>query len=185
MRPPPAPPPPRRNPAGRSSFVGAAALTLLALPFLFFGPWLLDGKGLVELACAPGGPCVLTRAGFLTREEVTRFTPAQLKGAHVERGRSSRSAGNSIFRAHVDTAAGSFPLAYQWEKDVPEQAQADVERVLAFQREPSRGLHLRHDDRGPFARVGGGFTAVGVGVLLGALLLLARGLRRRRAQGAL
>jgi hypothetical protein len=171
------PPPPRRNPA----LVGAAALTLLALPFLFFGPWLLDGKGLVELACAPGGPCVLSRAGFLTREEVTRFSAAELKGAHVERGRSSRSAGNSIFRAHVDTAAGSFPLAYQWEKDEPVQAQADVDRVLAFQRAPAQGLQLRHDDRRPFARVGGGFTAVGALVLLGALWLLLRGLRQRRA----
>ncbi|MBF5045473.1 hypothetical protein FGE12_23905 [Aggregicoccus sp. 17bor-14] len=178
MRPVPSDAPPPRN----AALVGAAAFTLIALPFLFFGPWLLNGKGLVQLQCASGGPCELTRSGYLTTEEVTRFTVAELKGAHVERGRSSRSAGNSIFRANVDTSAGSFPLAYQWAVDSDEAPQQDVSRVLAFQRDPRQGLSLRHDDREPFARVGGAFTGVGVVSLVGAIYLLVRGLRARRVQ---
>lgn len=170
------PPARRRN----SALVGAAALTLLALPFLFLGPWLLDGKALVELRCAPGGPCVLTRSGWLTTDEVARFEVAELKGAHVQRGRSSRAAGNSIYRANVETRGGTFPLAHQWVADPAEGPEQAVTIVRAFMEDPRQGLALRHDDRRVFARVGGAFTAVGTLVLLGALALLVRGLRLRR-----
>jgi hypothetical protein len=170
------PAPPRRN----SALVGAAALTLLALPFLFLGPWLLDGKALVELRCEPRGPCVLTRSGWLTTDEVARFGVAELKGAHVQRGRNSRAAGNSIYRANVETRSGTFPLAHQWVDDAAAGPEQDVARVKAFLQAPEQGLHLRRDDRRVFARVGGAFTAVGALVLLGALFLLVRGLRAQR-----
>ena len=174
-------PRPVQPPARNSALVGAAALTLLALPFLFLGPWLLDGKALVELRCAPHGPCVLSRSGWLTTDEVTRFDVSGLKGAHVQRGRNSRSAGNSIYRANVETQAGTFPLSHQWADDPAAGPEQDVARVRAFLQDPRQGLHLSHDDRRTFARVGGAFTAVGTLVLLGALFLLVRGLRGRLA----
>ena len=175
-------PRPVQPPARNSALVGAAALTLLALPFLFLGPWLLDGKALVELQCAPGGPCVLSRSGWLSTDEVARFDVQELKGAHVQRGRNSRSAGNSIYRANVETREGTFPLSHQWADDPAAGPEQDVAAVRAFMEDPQKGLRLSHDDRRTFARVGGAFSAVGSLVLLGALFLLVRGLRARRRQ---
>lgn len=169
---------PRRS---RSTAVGAMACVLMALPFLVLGPYLLDARARVELHCEPGGPCTLTRAGWLTREEAGRFTLAEIQGVKVERTRSARRTSVPIFRPELETAKGRFPLFHQWATEEAEatRVEAQVKRYLAA---PADGpLDLVRDDRRASLRVGGAFTTVGLLLLAFSGWLLLRTRAHRRA----
>ncbi len=170
---------PRRS---RSTAIGAAACVLLALPFLVLGPYLLDAKARVELRCEPGGPCTLTRAGWLTREEAGRFTLDEIQGVRVERTRSARRDSVPIYRPELETTQGRFPLFHQWATEEAEATgvEAQVKRYLASPREAP--LELVHDDRRASLRVGGAFTAVGLLLLAFSGWLLVRTRAHRRAE---
>ncbi|WP_240359195.1 hypothetical protein [Pyxidicoccus trucidator] len=170
---------PRRS---RSTAIGAAACVLLALPFLLLGPYLLDTKARVELRCEPGGPCSLTRAGWLTREEVARFTLDEVQGVKVERTRSARRNSVPIFRPELETARGKLPLFQQWATDEAEatRVEARVKAWLAAPREAP--LEVVRDDRHASLRVGGAFTSVGVLLLVFAGWLAVRTRAHRRAE---
>lgn len=170
---------PRRS---RSTAIGAAACVLLALPFLVLGPYLLDAKVRVELHCEPGGPCTLTRAGWLTRDEVARFTLDEIQGVRVERSRSARRTSVPIFRPELETTRGKFPLFHQWAT-----AEADAtpvaEQVRRYLASPHEGpLDVARDDRRASLRVGGAFTGVGVLLLVFATWLAVRTRAHRRAE---
>lgn len=172
---------PRRS---RSTAIGAVACVLLALPFLVLGPYLLDAKVRVELRCEPGGPCTLARAGWLTRDEVGRFTLDDIQGVKVESTRSARRNRVPIFRPELETARGKFPLFHQWATDEAEavRAKEQVERYLAA---PQAGpLELVRDDRRGSLRVGGAFTGVGALLLVLAGWLSMRTRAHRRAERA-
>ena len=172
---------PRRS---RSTAIGAAACVLLALPFLVLGPYLLDTKGRVELRCEPGGPCTLTRAGWLTRDEVGRFTLDEIQGVTLERTRSARRKSVPIFRPELETARGKFPLFSQWATDEAEAVRAE-EQVKRYLAAPQAGpLELVRDDRRASLRVGGAFTGVGALLLVLAGWLLVRTRAHRRAERA-
>lgn len=180
-------PPGDESPRSRSTAIASAGFVLLALPFLVLGLYLLDVKSLTELTCEPGGPCTLTRAGWLTRQEVGRFTLEELQGVKVERTRSARRSREPIFRPELVTSRGTFPLFSQWAKDEAEAtgAEAQVRRYLDAPREA--GLTLVKDDRRAALRVGGSFTGVGVALLAfsGWLALRTRAHRRvERARAA-
>lgn len=175
-------PEPRATPA-RSLALAAAALLVLAVPFLLFGLLYLDLRALVTLECAPGGPCTLYQAGWLTREVVGTFSLEEVQGAHVQRSRSPRGQRDPVFRPMLDTARGSYPLNYDWLRD--EAAVAGmVESLQRFRQAPEQGLALRRDDRHKLLRTGVSFTAVGgLLVVLGAWVA-ARAVRQRRREGA-
>ncbi|MBU8897176.1 hypothetical protein DRW03_17755 [Corallococcus sp. H22C18031201] len=167
----------------RATAIGAGAFLLLALPFLVLGLWLMDGKSRVELRCEPsGGPCVLSRAGWLTREEVGRYPREALQGVKLDRTRSARRARQPIFRPVLETTSGPQPLASQWLEDEAEALRfVDAARAYLASPTPSAEGIVR-DDRRPNLRVGGAFTGVGL-VLLGVCgWLLARTRAHRRAE---
>ncbi|MCY1018117.1 hypothetical protein [Pyxidicoccus sp. MSG2] len=170
---------PRRS---RSTAIGAAACVLLALPFLMLGPYLLDAKARVELRCEPGGPCTLTHAGWLTREEAGRFALDEIQGVRVERTRSARRDSVPIYRPELETTQGRFPLFHQWATDEAEATgvETQVKRYLAAPREAP--LELVHDDRRASLRVGGAFTGVGLLLLAFSGWLLVRTRAHRRAE---
>ena len=172
---------PRRS---RSTAIGAAACVLLALPFLVLGPYLLDTKSRMELRCEPGGPCTLTRAGWLTREEVARFPLEQIQGVKVERTRSARRNSVPIFRPELETAQGKRPLFQQWATDEAEatRVEAQVKDWLAAPRQAS--LEVVRDDRRASLRVGGAFSGVGVLLLVFAGWLALRTRAHHRAERA-
>ncbi|MFP2906495.1 hypothetical protein ACLESD_15805 [Pyxidicoccus sp. 3LFB2] len=170
---------PRRS---RSTAIGAAACVLLALPFLVLGPYLLDTKARMELRCEPGGACALTRASWLTREDVARFTRDDIQDVKVERTRSARRNSVPIFRPEVQTAQGHFPLFLQWATDEAEatHVEAQVKGWLAGPRDAP--LEVVRDDRRASLRVGGAFTSVGVLLLVFAGWLTVRTRAHRRAE---
>ncbi len=164
----------------RANTIGAVAFVLLAAPFLVFGWMMFNMKGRVELECAPGGPCMLLHQSWLSRERVEVFTVAEIQGATVERNRSSRRGGESLYRPVLETTRGKFPLSARW-LDAQETAERTVRVVNAFRANPlgggGKGFLLFHDQRRGSAIVGTSFTSVGV-VLLGVSVWL--GLRARR-----
>lgn len=177
-------PPDDAPPRSRSTAIAAVAALLLALPFLVLGLFMLDVKALVELRCEPGGPCVLTQAGYLTREESARFMPADVQAVRVERTRSARTESVPIFRPEVETAQGRFPLFHQWATEEAE-ATAVVDQVKRYLAAPQQGaLELRHDDRRDSLRVGASFTGVGVLLLLFSGWLALRSRAHRLAERA-
>ncbi len=173
------------SPRSRSTAIASVGFLLLALPFLVLGLYLLDVKSLTELRCEPGGPCTLSRAGWLTREEVGRFTLEEIQGVKVEGTRSARRSREPIFRPELVTARGTFPLFSQWAKDEAEAtaAEAQVRRYLSEPR--AGGLALVKDDRRSALRVGGSFTGVGAALLAfsGWLALRSRAHRRAERRG--
>ncbi|MFP2927974.1 hypothetical protein ACLESO_22800 [Pyxidicoccus sp. 3LG] len=173
---------PRRS---RSTAIAAVACVLLALPFLVLGPYLLDVKARLELRCEPGGPCTLTRAGWLTGEEVGRFTLEEIQGVKVERSRSARRNSVPIFRPELETARGTFPLFHQWatEETEPTRVAEQVKRYLAAPREAP--LDVVRDDRNASLRVGGTFSGAGVLLLAFAVWLTVRTRAHRRAERAM
>jgi hypothetical protein len=171
----------------RASTIGAVAFVLLAAPFLVFGWMMFNLKGRVELECAVGGPCVLVHQSWLSRERMELFTVEELQGATVERNRSNRRGGVSLYRPVLETTRGKFPLSSRW-LDEEDKAERTVRVVNAFRANPfgggGKGFLLFHDQRRGSAIVGISFTSVGV-LLLGVSVWLGfKARRHRRAERA-
>ncbi|NTX05865.1 hypothetical protein [Myxococcus sp. CA040A] len=168
--------------ASRSTAIGTAAFLLLALPFLVFGLWLLDGKSRMDLRCEPGGPCTLTRSGWLTREPLATLPLDAIQAVKVERSRSARRASVPIFRPQLETTQGKLPLFAQWATEEGE-ATAVKEQVERYLAAPGAGpLEVTRDDRRASLRVGGAFTGVGVALFIFSLWLAWRTRTHRRAE---
>jgi hypothetical protein len=168
----------------RSLFIGAVSVLLLSVPFFVFGLAFVNTKARIEFGCQRGGPCTLTRAGYLTREEPNVFTLAELQGARVERGRAPRGEQQNIYRPVLVTTRGEFPLSPYWMDD-ERQANRTVISVNRFRQNPeSPGFSMWHDDRPRASRMGMMFTGVGVLVLLLGLWLTWRAMKRRREERA-
>ncbi len=171
----------------RSLFIGALGVLALSVPFFIFGLAFLDTKARIELQCQRGGPCTLTRIGWLSKEEPLTFTLAELQGARVERGRSPRGEQQNIYRPVLVTTRGEFPLSHQWVAEERE-AERTVSSVNRFHENPEApGFTMWHDNRQQASRLGVMFTVAAVLVLLLGLFLTWRAMRRRRqerAQGA-
>lgn len=164
---------------GRSTAIGAAAMLLLAAPFLVFSLIMLTLKARVELTCDPGGPCQLLQRSWLGEEEVGMFLLPELQEATLERNRSGKRDAAVLYKPMLVTARGTFPLSTQWLEDEA-QARNTVRVVNYFRANPlasRKGFKLFHDHRrGPLI-VGASFGGVGV-VLLGLSLWLALKARR-------
>jgi hypothetical protein len=171
----------------RSLFIGAISVLALSVPFFIFGLSFLDTKARIELQCQRGGPCALTRIGWLTREEPIVFTLAEIEGARIERDRSPEGEQQNIYRPVLVTTRGEFPLSYHWMAEERE-ANRTVISVNRFRKNPEApGFTMWHDDRHRAGRMGFTFTVTAVLVLLLGLWLTWRAVRRRRqerAQGA-
>lgn len=171
----------------RSLFIGAIGVLLLSVPFFIFGLAFLDTKARVEFQCQRGGPCTLTRMGWLTREAPLSFTLEEMQSARVERDRSPRGEQQNIYRPVLVTTRGEFPLSHHWMAEERE-AERTVISVNRFLKKPgSPGFSMWHDNRHQASRMGAMFTVVAVLVLLFGLWLTWRAMRRRRqerAQGA-
>ena len=175
--------PPRPS---RSTAIGAVAFLILALPFLVLGLWLLDVKSRVDLRCEPGGPCVLTRSGWLTREQVARLAPEDITTVKVERSRSARRNPVPIFRPELHTRSnGKLALFAQWATQESE-ATAVKEQVERYLAAPTAGpLEVTRDDRRASLRVGGSFTGVGVALLVFSAWLALRSRKHRQTERVL
>ena len=166
----------------RSLFLGALGLLLLSIPCFVFGLAFFDTKARVELQCQRGGPCTLTRMGWLTREEPNSFTLPEIQDARVERGRSPRNEEQDVYRPVLVTTRGDFPLSASWMDDGRE-AQRTVISINRFRQTPGApGFTLWHDDRPRASRMGAVFTVTAVLVLLFGLWLLYRAVRQRREE---
>jgi hypothetical protein len=163
----------------RSLFIGGASVLLLCVPFLVFGLGFLDTKARVELKCERGGPCTLTRVGWLTREAPTTFQLQELQGTRIDRRRSSRGENESIYRPMLVTSRGDFPIAAHW-MEQEREAQSATVSVERFLRTPGApGFSMWHDDRPRASRLGALFTTTGTLVMLFGLWLTWRAVRRR------
>jgi hypothetical protein len=168
----------------RSLFIGAISVLLLSIPFFVFGLAFLDTKARIELECKQGGPCTLTRAGWLSREEVGTFTLDELQGARVERDRSPRGEQENIYRPVLVTTRGEFPLSYEWMAE-ERQAKRVTVAINRFHGIPGApGFTMWHDDRPRASRMGAMFTGAAVLVLLLGLWLTFRAFKRRREERA-
>ncbi len=168
----------------RSLFIGAIGVLLLSIPFFVFGLAFLDTKARIVLQCERGGPCTVTRAGWLTEQVVGIYTLAEIQGARVERGRSPRGEQQSIYRPVLVTTRGEVPLAHDWMGE-EKQASRPVAAINRFRQNPeSPGFTLWHDDRPRAGRMGLIFTIAAGVVLLFGLFLLWRAVKRRREERA-
>ncbi|QSQ11917.1 hypothetical protein [Myxococcus landrumensis] len=170
--------------ASRSTAIGAVAFFILAVPFMVLGLWLLDGKSRMDFRCEAGGPCTLTRSGWLTREEVAKLPLDSIQSVKLERSRSARRKSVPIFRPELVTTQGKFPLFAQWATDEREAiaAKEQVERFLASPN--TDALEVTRDDRRSSLRVGGAFTGVGVALLIFTTWLAFRSRMHRRTERA-
>ncbi|MFY2560654.1 hypothetical protein ACN469_23830 [Corallococcus terminator] len=170
--------------ASRSTAIATVAFLLLALPFLVLGLWLLDGKSRMDLRCEPGGPCTLTRSGWLTREPVATLPLESIQAVTVERSRSARRKAVPIFRPRLETTQGKLPLFAQWATEESEATAVkdQVERYLASPGKVT--LEVTRDDRRSSLRVGGAFTGVGVALLIFSAWLAWRTRTHRRSERA-
>jgi hypothetical protein len=168
----------------RSLFIGATGVLLMSIPFFVFGLAFLDTKARIVLQCERGGPCTVTRAGWLTEYVVGVYTLAEIQGARVERGRSPRGEQQSIYRPVLVTPGGEVPLSHDWMGE-EKQAERPVAAINRFRQNPeSPGLTLWHDDRPRAGRMGLIFTVTAGFVLLFGLFLLWRAVKRRREERA-
>ena len=157
-------------------------MLLLSVPFLVFGLGFLDTKARVELQCEQGGPCSLTRVGWLTREAPLVFELKELQGTRIDRRRSSRSDEESIYRPMLVTTRGDFPIAAHW-MEQERQAQSATLSVERFLRTPGApGFSMWHDDRPRASRLGLLFTVTSGLVMLFGLWLTWRAVRRQREE---
>ncbi|MET0401508.1 MAG: hypothetical protein ABW123_03855 [Cystobacter sp.] len=168
----------------RSLFIGGAAVLLLSVPFFAFGLGFLDTRARVELKCARGGPCSLTRAGWLTREAPTVLELRDIQGTRIDRRRSARGQDESIYRPMLVTTKGDFPIAAHWmEKEAQARsATLSVDRFLATPGAP--GFDMWHDNRTRASLLGYLFTSTATVVLLFGSWLTWRALRRRSEERA-
>ena len=160
---------------------------LLAGPFLVFGWMMFNLKGRVELECAPGGPCTLVHQSWLSRDRVESFTVEDLRGATLERNRTTKRGGAMVYRPVLETARGKFPLSHRW-MDEEEKAEGTVRVVNAFRANPlgggGKGFTVFHDQRRGSAIVGISFTSVGVVLLAVSVWLGFKARRHRRSERA-
>jgi hypothetical protein len=168
----------------RSLFIGAAGVLALFIPFIVFGLVFVDIKARIVLQCEQGGPCTVTRAGWLTQEVVGVFPVEEIQGARVDRNRATRGEQQNIYRPVLVTTRGEIPLTYEW---MGEEQQAS--RVAgAINQFHSSGQYpaftMWHDDRPRAARMGVLFMVVSGLVLLLGLYLLGRAVRRRKQERA-
>ena len=163
----------------RSLFIAGASVLLLSVPFFAFGLGFLDTKARVELQCQRGGPCSLTRVGWLTREAPTVLELKEIQGTRVDRRRSSRGEDENIYRPMLVTTRGDFPIAAHWMEE-ERQARSATISVDRFLRTPGApGFSMWHDDRPRASRMGALFTVTATGGLLFGLWLTWRAVRRR------
>jgi hypothetical protein len=168
----------------RSLFIGATGVLLLSIPFFVFGLAFLDTKARIVLQCERGGPCTVTRAGWLTEEVVGVYTLPEILGARVDRDRSPRGEQQNIYRPVLVTTHEEIPLSYQWMGE-ERQASRVVIAIERFRQNPeSPGFTLWHDDRPRAGRMGLIFTVAAGVVLLFGLFLLWRAVKRRREERA-
>jgi len=168
----------------RSLFIGAISVLLLFIPFLVFGLTFVDIKARVVLQCEKGGPCTVTRAGWLTQEVVGIFPVGEIQGARVDRSRATRGEQQSIYRPVLLTTRGEIPLSYEWMGD-EKQANRPVISINQFTRTGQfPAFTMWHDDRPRAARMGVLFMVVSGLVLLLGLFLLWRAFRRRKQERA-
>ncbi|WNG32274.1 hypothetical protein F0U60_00645 [Archangium minus] len=168
----------------RSLFIGAFGVLGLSIPFFIFGLVFLNVKARVEFGCQTGGPCTLSRIGWLTRDEPLTFTLEEMKEARVERDRSSRGEQQNIYRPELLTTRGEFPLSYHWMAE-ERQASKVANAVNRFLQNPmTPGFAMWHDDRPRASRLGALFTGAAVLVLLLGLWLTWRAVKRRREERA-
>ncbi|WP_257461900.1 hypothetical protein [Archangium lipolyticum] len=168
----------------RSLFIGAIGVLALAVPFFIFGLAFLDIKARVELQCQRGGPCTVTRVGWLTRDEVGTFPLAEIQGARVERGRSRRGSQPSIYRPVLVTTRGELPLSREWMAEEAEVQRA-VDAFERFRQAPEASpFELVYDDRPQASRMGALFTVAAMLVLCLGLWLTTRALKRRAEERA-
>lgn len=170
--------------ASRSTAIGAVAFFILAVPFLVLGVWLLDGKSRADFRCEAGGPCTLTRSGWLTTEKVVTLPLDAIKSVRMERSRSARRKSVPIYRPELETTQGKFPLFAQWATEESE-ATAVKEQVERFLASPNAdALEVTRDDRRSSLRVGGAFTGVGMALLIFTTWLALRSRMHRRSEQA-
>jgi hypothetical protein len=168
----------------RSLFIGAIAVLALSVPFFVFGLSFLDTKARIELQCQSGGPCILTRSGYLSREKPLVFNLAEIQSARVERGRSPRGEQQNIYRPVLVTTRGEFPLSQHWMAEERE-ANRTVVSINRFIKKPGApGFTMWHDNRPQASQMGITFTVAAVLVLLFGLWLTWRAVRRRRQERA-
>jgi hypothetical protein len=168
----------------RSLFIGATSVLLLSIPFFVFGLAFLDTKARIELQCESGGPCTVTRAGWLTRETVGVFPLSEIQEARVERGRSPRGERQSIYRPVLVTTRGELPLSFDSmsEEKLASRVTVAINRFLQMPGAP--GFTIWHDHRPRAGRMGLIFTVAAVLVLLFGLWLLWRAFKRRGEERA-
>ncbi len=163
----------------RSLFIGATAVLLLSVPFFVFGLAFLDTKARIELQCESGGPCTITRAGWLTRETVGTFPLSEIQEARVERGRSSRGERQSIYRPVLVTTRGELSLSFDSMAEEKQASRVAIAINRFLQTPGAPGFTLWHDHRPRAGRMGLIFTVAAVLVLLFGLWLLWRAFKRR------
>lgn len=168
----------------RSLFIGATGVLLLSIPFFVFGLAFLDTKARIELQCETGGPCTVTRAGWLTRETVGVFPLSEIQEARVERGRSPRGERQSIYRPILVTTRGEIPLSFDSMGEEKQASRVTVAINRFLQMPMASGFTIWHDHRPRAGRMGLIFTVAAVLVLLFGLWLLWRAFKRRGEERA-
>ncbi len=168
----------------RSLFIGAMGVLMLFIPFIVFGLVFVDIKARIVLQCEQGGPCTVTRAGWLTQEVVGIFPVEEIQGARVDRSRATRGEQQSIYRPVLLTTRGEIPLSYEWmgEERQASRVVAAINKFTLSGQFPA--VTLWHDDRPRAARMGVLFMVVSGLVLLLGLFLLWRAFRRRKQERA-
>jgi hypothetical protein len=167
----------------RTNLIAAVTSLLLAVPFIIFGVFMVNTQARVELQCKPGGPCTVTRSGYLTAEAPAVYQLEDMRGVKVERNRKSRLSDEFVWRPVLETEGGDVPLSYGWMTDQRKAVYAAtvLERYFST---PIQSFTLWHDDRAGPARLGTAFIVVGL-VMVGASIALALRARRfRRAEQA-
>ncbi len=165
----------------RSLSIAAIAFLLMSVPFFIFGLGFLDSKARIVLECKPGGPCILTRAGWLTEEEVGTFPLDELQEARVDRRRATRGDVEDLFRPVLVTSRGDFPLSYEWMTEESEASRV-TRSINRFRARGGPGFTIWHDHRLNAGRLGFVFTITGSLVLAFGMWLSFRASRRRREE---
>lgn len=168
--------------SSRSLAIAGIALLVLSVPFFIFGLSFLNVKARITFECQPGGPCTLTRKGYLSQEEPVVLQLDALQEARVDR-RRARNGDNEYRPVIVTKAQQTLPIAYGWMAQEVKATRV-VRAIERFRDAPVQGFSMWHDDRPLYIRTGGMFTAAGVVVLGLGLWLTLKALRRRAQERA-
>jgi hypothetical protein len=165
--------------SSRSFAISGSALLVLSVPFFIFGLSFLNVKARITFECQPGGPCTLTRAGYLSKDEPVVLQLDAIQEVRADR-RRARNGDNEYRPVLVTTEQQTLPVAYGWMAQETKATRV-VRAIERFRAAPVQGFSMWHDDRPLYIRTGGMFTAAG-GVVLGLGLWLTVKALRRRAQ---